>query len=218
MRVKGLILAGGEGKRIGGKKPLRLLSGKPLIFWALRPYLEEDLEVYISVKEKNQEEEIKEALLREKISLDKIWFLLDDPFCKGKGPLGGLFSGMKACQELTYLLVSAVDQPFLTREIFKPLLEKAISLSSKACVYKVDGKIEPLPGVYSSELSEILKNFLLFSSKPSFKAFLDYLHSQNLVVFLDYVTKIKKEGSPFFNINFLEDLMAAEDVFFTRKI
>ncbi len=217
MKVKGLILAGGEGKRIGGKKPLKLLSGKPLIFWALIPYLEENLDVFISVKEKTQEEEIKDILLKENIPFNKLQFLLDDQFCKGKGPLCGLYTGMKACKEFTYLLVSAVDQPFLTGKIFKPLLETAKNLGFKAVIYKIQDKVEPLPGVYPSKLKKNLEKFLATSSNPSFKGYLDYLNSQNLLVFLNYSLKIENGVFYFLNINSVKDIEAAEKCLFHLK-
>lgn len=219
LKVKGLILAGGEGKRIGGKKPLKLLCGKPLIFWALKPYLSEGLEVFISVKDKTQEEEIKKALSFENLPWEKIQFIFDEKSFLGKGPLCGLLSGMKACKETTYLLVSACDQPFLTKEIFIPLLEKINNKSQGAwvAVYKVDEKIEPLPGIYSSYLTEKLEEFLFQSSKPSFKAFLEYLALQNLLVFSEYSSKIENIFSPFFNINFTKDLNTAEKCFYHLK-
>ncbi len=217
MKVKGLILAGGEGKRIGGKKPLKLLCGKPLIFWVLKPYLSEDLEVFISVRDKTQEEEIKEALSEEKLPWKKLQFVTDEKWCAGKGPLCGLLSGMKACKEETYLLVSACDQPFLTKEIFKSLIGIAKSKRPSAVVYKAEEKIEPLPGIYSSNLKEILEEFLAQSLKPSFKAFLERIKSQNLLVFLDYSSKIENRFYPFLNINFLKELEAAEKCFSPLK-
>ncbi len=217
MKVKGLILAGGEGKRIGGKKPLRLLWGKPIVFWVLKPYLSQGLEVFISVRDYSQKEEIKEALSAENLPWERIKFVFDEKDCAGKGPLCGLLSGMRACEEKTYLLVSACDQPFLSPEIFQPLLKVSQSLDVAAVVYKVGEKLEPFPGIYSSLLKSHLEEFLRHSPKKSFKAFLGELNDKNLLDFLEYTSKILKNVNPFFNVNTLIDLKEAEGCFSLLK-
>lgn len=62
MKKFGLILAGGKGKRIGGNKPLKVLAGKPLLYWALKPYLQMNIPILISVEAKEQKEVLKDSL------------------------------------------------------------------------------------------------------------------------------------------------------------
>jgi len=213
MKLLGLILAGGEGKRLGGQKPLKELAGKPLLYWAIKPYLELQIPFLISVRDKVQAKALREALKGLKLKGEKLQFVQDvEPF-RGIGPLSGLYAALRASQEKTLILASAVDQPFLTRESLIPLLKLSQIFFSMALVYKTEDHLEPLPGVYPSTLLEELTTFLENSPKKSFQGFLKFLQKKNLLVFLKYLFKIKTEASPFYNINYLEDLKRAEGVF-----
>ena len=63
----------------------------------------------------------------------------------GCGPLAGLHAGLCAAQT-PYLLISAVDMPFLTADAVLPLMQGV--QGHDACVYLKDGRPEPLLGAY----------------------------------------------------------------------
>jgi len=222
MKIFGLILAGGEGKRISGNKPLVELFHKPLIYWALRPYLELELFPLISVRDASQAKALKEALSTFQLKEEKDYaFVFDiEPFV-GMGPLSGLYSAMNylenTLKERGLLLLSAVDQPLLTPSLFFPLLNISQIFLSFAVIYRVNESLEPFPGVYPSSLLQELSFFLHHSLQKSFKKFLAFLAEKKLLVQLNYFY-YNKNLSPLLNINTPQDLRKVEDVFLAGKI
>lgn len=222
MKIFGLILAGGEGKRIGGNKPLVELFQKPLIYWALKPYLELALFPLISVRDASQAKALEEALntfhLKEK--RDYAFVFDAEPFL-GLGPLSGLYSAMNylenTLKERGLLLLSGVDQPLLTPSLFAPLLNISQFFLSLAVIYRVNETPEPFPGVYPSSLLQELSFFLRHSLQKSFKNFLAFLAEKNLLVQLNYFY-YNRSMLPLLNINTPEDLRRIKNAFLARKI
>ncbi len=203
-----LILAGGEGHRIGGKKYLKKLFNKPLLFWALKPYLELKLPIIISVKDLEQKKEIEDLIEKEKIK--EIFKIIEDlPNYQGKGPLAGLFSVMQSLSKNFCLIVSAVDQPFIKRELIQELISQK-DLPFSTLVFKKDSSLEPFPGLYKEALLPELKKFLTLSSKKKFKSFLESLCSKKSLGILEDWIKIDPKGESFININTWEELYHIE--------
>lgn len=79
----GLILCGGEGRRLGGlDKPLRKLAGKPLIERIISRLRHQTCEIIISANRNKQS--YRRYAPR----------VLDDGEFRGRGPLAGLYSGL----------------------------------------------------------------------------------------------------------------------------
>ncbi|MFN4132429.1 MAG: molybdenum cofactor guanylyltransferase [Caldimicrobium sp.] len=218
MKKIALVLAGGKGERIGGNKPFKYLKGKPLIFWALKPYLELNLPIWISLRDSAQKKEIITLLSSLSLPIKDFDFLLDSPLYKGMGPISGLYSAMVKASKDTIFIVSAVDQPFILKEAVEYLLFLGEIFLNFSIVFIKEDAPEPFPGVYPSSLLHELKEFLEKNKSKSMKGFLHFLLKKNLLVFSDFWHKIDFKGYLFYNINTIEELKEAEACFFQEKI
>ena len=213
--MKTVILAGGEGRRIGGNKPLKPLFGKPLIYWVFKKASIMGLPVGISVKTKEQEELIKKALLQEGVPSSSFFFIKDvNP--ELMGPISGIFSALKFFKDEDPLLILAVDQPFLNIETLwylKTLSE--IFCHKFLIVHQGKEKIHPFPGIYPAFLKAELEFFLKHSSKRSLFRLFMYLQKKNLVLF---VNNDKMYSENFININTLQTLKEMEECVYQSLI
>ncbi|WP_208856020.1 molybdenum cofactor guanylyltransferase MobA [Chromobacterium subtsugae] len=149
-RVSGLILAGGQGMRMGGQdKGWLELVGAPLVeltLARLRPQLANG-ELLISA---NRNLERYAALARA---------LPDAPEFAGCGPLAGLEAGLAACAA-PWLVAVPCDLPFLPADLasrlLAPLLRGEASLSAASCA----GRQHPACMALSVELLEDLRAYL----------------------------------------------------------
>ena len=119
------ILAGGEGRRLGGGKPLRMLGDQRLIDRALTKALQWSDLVTVCVRDPAQVEPIDASLLPDEPGIG--------------GPLAGLVSAMKFGDSngRALLLTIAADTPFLPGNLLERLLaaqarENAISTRDHA--------------------------------------------------------------------------------------
>ena len=106
-----VILAGGEGRRIGGGKPLRPLGEGRLIDRAARIALGWSDDVRLAVRTPEQ------------TSGAGLPLLLDEP--GAAGPLAGLRSGLEAARRARrgFVLTVPCDVPFLPDDLLSKLLE-----------------------------------------------------------------------------------------------
>ncbi len=181
----GLILAGGQAKRFGGGKCHALLKNLPLIEWVyrtLRPLVDE---IWLSTKKGY----VFKSLLFDRVIED------ETPFQGPARALARLLSSRK--DEL--FLVAACDQPFLNPSLLRYLIERTLCEGALATIcLKEDGQWLPLPGIYRAGicLGRSLRDLgpkerILFLRPEEWRSF-------------------DPEGWSFFNINFQEDLQAAE--------
>lgn len=105
MRLMIVILAGGESRRMGGGKPLRVLGGETLIARALRRARGWSDDVYLALR------------LSEQVPASGVRVLLDDP--EVGGPLAGLASAARAAEAngCSHLLTLPCDMPFLPNDL-----------------------------------------------------------------------------------------------------
>jgi len=103
-----VVLAGGEGKRIGGGKPLRMLGGERLVDHAVSLARNWSGNVAVAVRDRSQVGAVHANLISDE----------DVP-----GPLGGLISGMTFARETgaEFLLAVPADMPFLPNDLFDRL-------------------------------------------------------------------------------------------------
>lgn len=217
MNLIALVLAGGLGKRIGGEKEAKSLWGKPLLYWALKPYIELRLKIALSVRDPHQEASLKGLLQRLTLPLEDFLFLQDDPSFKGKGPLSGLYSAMLKVPKDTLLITSAVDQPLLEVSLLKELISLGKVFLSFAVLCEKEDKPEPLPGIYPASLLTELRSYLRNSPKWSLMGFISYLSSKNLLVTFKNWPIIDPKALSFVNINSLVDLEKVATCFYPRQ-
>ena len=136
------IMAGGRSTRMGRDKALVELGGKTLLRRALDTWQNYGGAVQLSVG----------TAERAALAPAGVPAVADRyPDC---GPLGGLHAGLLACRtellllacRTELLLLAAVDCPFVTAALADGLL--AAIGTADACVYTVDGRPQPLLGLY----------------------------------------------------------------------
>lgn len=129
------IMAGGKSTRMGRDKALVTLDGKTLLERALDTWDGFGRAVQLSVGPAG----------RSTLAPEGVPAVAD--VYPERGPLGGLHAGLLAC-ETEYLLLVAVDSPFVTKELAEALVLMSEHSPGDAYVYSLDGRPEPLFGLY----------------------------------------------------------------------
>jgi len=131
--ISGVVLAGGQSRRIGTDKALLPILGKPLIVRAVTTLAElsDDLLVVTSSPARYEELGLPARIVAD-----------DRP---GYGSLMGVYTGLKQARH-PHALVVACDMPFLSL----PLLRYMISLAAghDVVIPGVDDTLEPLHAIY----------------------------------------------------------------------
>lgn len=141
-----VILAGGEGSRMGGGKPLRMLGGETLIARARRRAEGWSDGVRIALRDPAQ---------AGPFGADA---LLDDPDVWG--PLAGLKSALAAArsESRARVLTLPCDMPFLPADLLERLSgtigDKGAALASS------DGQLHPVCGLWSVRVLDLMPAYL----------------------------------------------------------
>ena len=181
-----VILAGGEGRRIGGGKPLRTFGEERLIDRALAHARTWSDLVAIAVRNRAQVGAVAAGLI-----LDA-----DVP-----GPLGGLISGLGFARDSGREFVLAVpsDMPFLPVDLLDRL---SAAIGDEGCALaESGGEVHPVCGLWRASDLEQAEDYAA-SGRRSLKGF---------AVQLGFVATEWPAGpeDPFFNVNSSEDLAEA---------
>lgn len=133
--VSGIILAGGDSRRMGGiNKALLQVGGRPII--------EREAEVLCRV--------FQEVVLITNTPED--FRFLDLPMFRdlfpGKGALGGLYTGLMSIKARQGVLVGC-DMPFLNGRILSRLAELATAGRQDVLIPRINGRLQPMHAVYS---------------------------------------------------------------------
>lgn len=135
MTFSGVLLVGGESRRMGRDKATIVFQGRPL--W------ERQLQV---LKELALEKVFVSARNAPSWLPSGVEIVLDEP--PSRGPLSGLTQTLCSV-ETSHLVVLAVDMPFMTSKQMRILCAQ----TQQACgvVPVVDGRTEPLAAIYPTE-------------------------------------------------------------------
>ena len=182
-----VILAGGEGRRIGGEKPLRLLGERRLIDRAIELAGRWSSTVAVAVRDFSQAPSLAAELIEDEAI---------------EGPLGGLAAGLKFARTegLPFLLTIPADMPFLSPDL-PDRLSAAIGEAGCA-VAGSGGHRHPVCALWRTSALSRLDAYL--SS-----------YGRSLKGFAALVGAVEVEwpggrDDPFFNINSPGDLAEAE--------
>jgi len=183
-----VILAGGEGKRIGGDKPLRRLAGERLIDRALRSTRGWSDLIAVAVRDPTQVERV------------DVPIITDEPGIGG--PLAGLVAALRfaALFERPFLLTIPADSPFLPSDLLDRLCSE---IGDRNCALASSGEqIHPVCGLWRTNALHRVPSYLA-GRRRSLKAF------AALVGFCE-VEWPCESVDPFFNINTTDELAQAE--------
>ncbi len=142
--ISGVLLAGGQSRRMGQDKRRLSVGGQSLFCRVLSVFEELFAEVIVVVAEQST---VTEGL-NHKVVTDLI---------PGKGPMGGLYTGLSYCTKSS-VFVAACDMPFLRLPLMKRICET--SKNYDATVVRLSIGIQPMQGVYSKKCLPILKEMI----------------------------------------------------------
>jgi molybdenum cofactor guanylyltransferase len=181
--ITGLVLAGGQGRRMGGvDKGLQLLRGKPMAQWALERLAPQVSEVLINCNQNP------EAYARFG------YRLVPDEIGGFAGPLAGLHAGLKAASHPLVVTVPC-DSPFLPLDLVKRL---GVAIEGRDLAVAKTGD-QPHP-VFSLVRKDVLPNLEQFLRSGGRKIDAWYASLRTVEVSFD------DEADAFRNINTLEEL------------
>jgi molybdopterin-guanine dinucleotide biosynthesis protein A len=183
MKVTGIVLAGGQGRRMGGvDKGLKLLRGKPMVEHVLGRLRPQVAEIVINA---NQNVEAYRAFGHPVVSDDISGFA---------GPLAGLHAGLKAAAHPLVVTVPC-DSPFLPEDLVSRLC--ASLMDNDLAVAKTGEQPHPVFCVLKKSLFQDLDAFLRGGGRKIDAWYGKLRHVE--VLFDD-------EADAFRNINTLEEL------------
>jgi molybdopterin-guanine dinucleotide biosynthesis protein A len=147
-RVTGLILAGGQGRRMGNvDKGLQPLRGRPMVAWVLERLAPQVTDVIVNANQ-NQAEY---ARLGCRVVGDEIGGFA--------GPLAGLQAGLKANVH-PFLVTVPCDSPFLPRDLVARLHAALIANHADLAVAKTGDQPHPVFSLVRESLAGHLTKFL----------------------------------------------------------
>ncbi len=182
-----VILAGGQGHRIGGAKPQKALAGERLIERAVRLARGYSEPVAVAVRDAQQVAPIDADLIS------------DSPI---EGPLGGLASALRFAQseQRPLLLAIPADMPFLPPDLLDRLAD---AIGSHACaVASSGGHAHPVCSLWRVDALSRLQDYVE-SGRRSLRGFAETIGH----AVVDWPAE---PADPFFNVNSIENLAEAE--------
>jgi molybdenum cofactor guanylyltransferase len=189
--VTGLILAGGQGRRMGGvDKGLQVLRGKAMVEWVLARFSPQVDEVLINA---NQNRE-RYACFGHRVIADDI--------AGFAGPLAGLQAGLKAASH-PLVVTCPCDSPFLPPDLVRRLRDALEHEGADLAVAKTGDQPHP---VFSLVRREVLPDLTRFLESGGRK--IDAWYASLKTVEVDF----GDEAEAFSNINTREELQAWDSV------
>ena len=191
-----VILAGGEGLRIGGGKPLRQLGGRRLIDHALD--FAGRLSPHVAVS-------VRAGARLPGVTADQIEDEQGD-----WGPLAGLDAALRHADALDQdrLLTLPCDSPFLPADL--PVrLAGALTASLGASIASSDGQLHPVCALWRTEAHRLLAGYVATGRR----SLLGFAERPGYVAVEWPVGAV----DPFFNINTQQDLERAEELMRGRQ-
>lgn len=160
--VTGVILCGGQSKRMGRPKAFLPFAGKTLIESTMDLMLELFDEVLLVSNTPEEFEHLSANVVRDIIPK--------------RGPLVGILSGLLVARN-EHCFVAPCDMPFLTRELLQSMAARRYS--TDLLVYSSDGVVEPLLAIYSKQCIESIEEMIF----QGHDAASDFVISKNAQLF-----------------------------------
>lgn len=196
--VAGVILAGGQARRLGGgDKPLKLLGGQTMlsrVIERLRPQVGP-----IVLNANGDPARFADFGLP----------VAPDPIEGFAGPLAGILAGLcwagRNAPGCRWIATIAGDTPFFPNALIERLIGEAGDGKTIALAAS-NGRVHPVFGLWPVALAKDLRMFLIEEENRKVLAWVDR-HPR-----VDVGFEIGDNGDPFFNVNTPEDLARAEAV------
>lgn len=193
MEINGIVLAGGKSLRFGNDKISEAIGSKSLLQQVITSLRFLGGEIIVVTSDEHP--------ISESIDHPKLRILTD--ILPGKGPLGGIHTGLVA-STTEYNLVVASDMPFLNEALLRYLIE--ISEGYDITVPRVGKLVEPLHAIYARScldpMAEMIKQERLSIYQLFRRVRVRYMEAAE-------IERFDPEHRSLFNINTKADLAAA---------
>ena len=183
-----VILAGGEGRRLGGGKPLRLLGGEQLIDRAVRKARIWSATLAVAVRDAAQVRGSKVEVIQDRWDVE--------------GPLGGMASALQfaLARYCELILTIPADMPFLPDDLLNRL---AAAIADQSCVLSSSGgHVHPVCSLWNVSAADQLEVYAATGRRS--------LRGLAEAVGCAVVEWPSEPLDPFFNVNTPEHLAEAE--------
>lgn len=145
--VTSIVLAGGRGVRFGRNKVWEVFGGKRLVEGVVECLAPLSSAVLVVTSER-QAASFEGSGLESTLVIDLL---------PGRGPLGGIYTGLKASRSALNIVVAS-DMPFLNRDLLAYMLGQAQGFDM--VVPRSNDFVEPLHAVYSRACAEAMEPLL----------------------------------------------------------
>jgi molybdopterin-guanine dinucleotide biosynthesis protein A len=179
----GVVLAGGDGRRIGGDKAIVELEGRPLVLYPIEALHEICDDVAVVAK--------RDTVLPALGGVADVWIEPDEP----RHPLCGIVHALQLAAGRP-VIVLAVDLPLVDVDTLR-LLAEVDRGGAPAVVPRAHGRLQPFCALYTSAALPLLESF--GPGEPA----------TDVVERLGALVIDPEDDTAFFNVNRPEDLLQA---------
>jgi molybdopterin-guanine dinucleotide biosynthesis protein A len=196
LETSGIVLAGGKSLRLGYDKVLETFGGRSLLEQVISriSWLGGDI-IIVTTSGKS----IFKLIDRPKLTT------VTDIF-PGKGPLGGIYTGL-ATSTSVYNLVVASDMPFLNQALLRYMIEVAVNYD--VVVPRAGDLVEPLHAVYTKRCLAPIEGML---EQGNLKVDQLFPLVKTRYVDASEIERFDPEHLSFFNINTRADWKRAKEL------
>ena len=187
----GVVLAGGQSRRMGGQdKPTMALGGQPL-FERVAERLSPQVET-MAVNANGETERFGTAFP-----------VFPDVLPDQPGPLAGVHAALKwaDAQGAAHVVTVPADTPFIPADLVERLIKPAAFYGHGIVIAADDNGVHPLIGIWSTMLDHRLAQ----SIAQGTRRVRDFIATSNSSI-------VHFQGNPFYNINTPDDLKTAEAI------
>ena len=196
METSCIVLAGGKSLRLGHDKVLETIGNRSLLEQVVSCASSLSNDIIIVAAEKQTVPQLE--------GYSKLRIVTD--IYPGKGPLGGIYSGLVASTSL-YNLVVASDMPFLNQALLRYMIQLSVNFDLVAP--RVGNLVEPLHAVYTKSCLAPIERMIKQGKLSVYKL----LHLVRVrYVETEEIDKFDPKHLSFFNINTEADLEIARDL------
>ena len=196
MDISCIVLAGGKGLRLGRNKALETINDRYLLQQVVSrlSFFKSNVIIVTATKQP----------FLQSIGYPKIRIVTDT--YPGKGPLGGIYTGL-ATSDSVYNLVVACDMPFLNQALLRYMIQ--VSADFDLVVPRLGDIVEPLHAIYSkgclAPVGELLEQGNLRVSDLFSLVRVRYVETEE-------INRFDPRHLSFFNINTEADLETAREL------
>ena len=196
METSSIVLAGGKSLRLGYDKVLETVGNRSLLQLVVSAVTALSSEVIIVATN--------EQTIPQSIDYSNLKVATD--IYTGKGPLGGIYTGL-ANSTSFYNLVVASDMPFLNQDLLHYMIQ--LSANFDLVIPRMGNLVEPLHAIYTKSCLAPIKD-MIKQDKLSVNQLFSLVKTR--YVEAEEIERFDPKHLSFFNINSKADLRRAREI------